>query len=59
MTLIRREKKNFFNNVGTRDLTDKKAFWKTVKPLFAGKVQPKSKLTLIEKKLFLEKDKSK
>lgn len=31
MNLIRGEKKNFFDNIGARDLTDKKAFWKTVK----------------------------
>ena len=28
MSLIRREKKNFFNNISTRDITDNKTFWK-------------------------------
>ena len=50
VSLIRREKKNFFNNISTRDITDNKTFWKTVKPLFTEKIQTKSKITLIEKK---------
>ena len=57
VSLIRREKKNF--NINTRDITDNKTFWKTVKPLVTDKVQTKSKITLIEKKLFQEKGKSK
>ena len=52
--LIRREKKNFFNNISTRDITDNKTFWKTVKPLFTDKIQTQSKITLFEKKLFPE-----
>ena len=54
VSLIRREKKNFFNNINTRDITNNKTFWKTVKPLFTDKIQTKSKITLIEKKLFPE-----
>ena len=49
MSLIRQEKKNFFNNVSTRGITDNKTFWKTVKPLFTDKVQTKSKITLWKK----------
>ena len=41
MNLIRREKKNFFNNINTRDITDN--------ILFTDKVQTKFKITLIEK----------
>ena len=51
VSLIRWEKKNFFNNIS--DITDNKTFWKTVKPLFIDKIQTKSIITLIEKKLFL------
>ena len=49
VSLIRREKKNFFNNICTRDITDNKTFWKTVKHLFTDKIQTKSKITLIQK----------
>ena len=50
VSLIRQEKKNF-NNISTRDIIDNKTFWKTVKPLFTDKIQTKSKITLIEKKV--------
>ena len=55
MSLIRQEKKDFLNNISTCDITDNKTFWKTVKTLFTYKVQTKSKITLIEKKLFPER----
>ena len=51
VSLVRREKKNFFNNISTRDITDNKTFWETVKPLFTDKVQTRSKITPIEKKV--------
>ena len=46
---IRWEKKNVFNSISTRNITDK-TFWKTVKPLITDKIQTKSKITLIGKK---------
>ena len=55
---MRQEKKKF-NNISTRDMTDNKTFWKTVKPLLTPQVQTKSKITLIEKKFFAEKGKNK
>ena len=51
VSLFCQEKKNFFNNIITLDITDNKTFWKTIKPLFTDKVQTKSKITLIEKKV--------
>ena len=54
LSLMRQEKKKF-NNISTRDMTDNKTFWKTVKPLLTPQVQTKSKITHIEKKLFAEK----
>ena len=51
VSLIRREKKNFFNNISTPDITDNKTFWKTVKPLFTDKIETKFKIKLIEKKV--------
>ena len=50
-SLIRQEKKSFFTNLKTKDVNDNKTFWKTVKSLFTEKVQIKSKITLIEKKV--------
>ena len=51
VSLIRSEKKNFFCNINTCDITDNKTFWKTVKPFFTDKIKTKSKTTLIKKKI--------
>ena len=54
VTLIRQEKKNFYSNLNMHDVTDNKMFWKKVRPLFTDKIQTKSKITLIEKKVLQE-----
>ena len=46
--LIRSEKKNFFSNINTSEITDSKTFWKIVKPFFTDKIKTKSKITRIE-----------
>ena len=43
VSLIRSEKKNFFSNINTSDITDNKTFWKTVKQFFTDKIKTKSK----------------
>ena len=48
VSLIRSEKKNFFRNINTSDITDNKPFWETVKP-FTDKIKTKSKITPIQK----------
>ena len=50
VSLIRSEKKNFFSNINTGDITDSKTFWKTVKSFFIDKIKTKSKITLRKKK---------
>ena len=51
VNLIKSEKKNFFSNINTSDITDDKTFWKTVKPFFTDKIKTKSKITLIDRKV--------
>ena len=51
LSLIRSEKKNFFSNINTSDITDDKTFWKTVKPFFTDKIKIKSKIALLEKNI--------
>ena len=51
VSLIRSEKKNFFSNINTSDITDNKTFWKVVKPFFNDKIKAKSKIMLIEKNI--------
>ena len=50
MSLFRREKKSFFNNLDTKKIVDNKCFWRTVKPFFSDKNRVKNKITLIEEK---------
>ena len=50
VSLFRREKKSFFNNLDTKKIVDNKRFWRTVKPFFSDKNRVKNKITLIEEK---------
>ena len=54
VSLIRLEKKNFFNNIITRGIIVNKTFWKTIKPFFTDEIQTKSKITLIEENVVSE-----
>ena len=51
VSLIRREKKEFFSKLNTPDISDNKVLRNKIKPLFADKIKSKSKITLIEKEL--------
>ena len=48
VSLLRRERKNFYNNIDVSVMKDNKKFWNVVKPKFTGKSKQKSKITLIE-----------
>ena len=50
MSLFRREKKSFFNNLDTKKIVDNERFWRTIKPFFWDKNRGKNKITLIEEK---------
>ena len=46
--LLRKEKKSFFENLDTSQITDNKMFWKTIKPMFSKKCTMKEKITLFK-----------
>ena len=56
LSLIRKAKKDYYNNLDHKKVTDNKSFWKTVKPLFSDKSSSLSKFTLIENELQLNDD---
>ena len=56
VSLIRSEKRKFFSNIKTSDITDNKTFWKTVKPFFTDKIITKTKITLIQKNIVSQED---
>ena len=46
VTLVRKAKYNFFNNLNVKYITGKKAFLKVVKPYFSNKSTRNEKITL-------------
>ena len=55
-TMVRKSKKNYFNNLNVRNITDNKQFWKTVKPFFSSKVGDNERKTLTEGDKVVSKD---
>ena len=49
VSLTRKSKRNYSNNLDIRNVTDNKLFWKTDKPFFSDKGFIRLKITLIEK----------
>ena len=48
MKLLRKTKKEFYNNLNVKYITENKLFWKTVKPLFTDKTLKDERITLVE-----------
>ena len=46
--LLRKTKKQFFNNLDVKYVTDNKQFWKTVEPCLTDKTLKGERITLIE-----------
>ena len=50
VSYFREERKSFFGNLDTKNITDNKNFWKTAKPLLANKISNNhNKITLTQK----------
>ena len=56
VNLLKREKRNYYNNLNTKLITDNKKFWKTVKPLFSEKHITSLKFTLVESDTIISDD---
>ena len=48
VSLVRKAKKEYFDNLDFRNVTDNKKVWKTVKPLFTDKGMNHDKIILVE-----------
>ena len=48
VSLLRKTKINYYENLDEKDITDNKNFWKTVKPLLSDKSINSDKIHLIE-----------
>ena len=50
VTLLRKAKRDYYENLDLGNVSDSKKFWNTVKPVFGNKVTTRNKITLIENK---------
>ena len=48
VSLLKKEKINYYNNLDLKVFEDNKMFWRAVKPLFSEKVKSQTNITLIE-----------
>ena len=48
VSLVRKARKEYFDNLDLRHVTDNKNFWETVKPLFTDKEMNHDKIILVE-----------
>ena len=56
VSLLRKTKKNYYNNLNEKKITDNKTFWKTVKPFLSDKTPSDEKITLIENAKIIKTD---
>ena len=56
VSLLRKEKKNFFANLNEKDIADNKKFWQTIKPFLSEKTKSREKITLIENENLVSDD---
>ena len=48
VTLLRKSKKQYYQNLSVENVCDNKKFWKVVKPLLSNKIVSSEKITLVE-----------
>ena len=48
VSLLKKEKKTYYNNLDLKVIKDNKLFWKSVKPLFTGKTKQKTNITIVD-----------
>ena len=57
VTLLRKSKREFYDNLNEKKLCDNKRFWGVVKPLLSNKVVSNEKITLVEQENIVKNDK--
>ena len=57
MNLLRKLKKQYFNNTNVSNVTDNKCSWKSVKPYFSNKGSHFNAITLVENNVIITNDK--
>ena len=57
VSITRKAKRSYYENLDMKDITDSKKFWATVKPLFSNKIKSKECITLEENGKIISNDK--
>ena len=47
VSLLRKSKRDYYNNLNEKNICDNRKFWKIVKPLLSNKIVPNEKITLV------------
>ena len=48
VSLVKKSKKDYYNQINIRDVTDNKKFWKTIKPMFTDKIKHTQNISLVD-----------
>ena len=48
VTLLRKSKRGYFNDLNEKNVCDNKTFWRVVKPLLSNKIISNEKITIVE-----------
>ena len=55
-SLLKKTKKNYYNSLNEKDVSDNKTFWKTVKPFLSDKIVSKEQILLVENDEIISED---
>ena len=58
VNLLRKSKKQYFNNTDVKNLTDNKKFWKIIRPKFSNKCKTANTIILVEDEKILQDEKA-
>ena len=57
VTLLRKTKREYFNNLNEKNICNNKKFWRVVKPLLSNKIISNEKITIVEGDTIIRSDK--
>ena len=57
VALLRKSKREYYQDLSAKNVCDNKKFWKVVKPLLSNKIMSSKKITLVEGTKILKNDK--
>ena len=56
VSLLKKTKKDYYNSLNEKDVSDNKTFWKTVKPFLSDKIVSKEQILLVENDEIISED---